>query len=168
MAVPRCCLPIVAALAGVLAAGCASSLSTTIPAYPSAGQLELDTVACEQTANGRAEFERRADYMACMIAQGYRTYVSAATYWTMVELTVSAPRKPTQAQVRLDLHTCATEAGAVAGARSGELAEAVDWVNAKVLRRERGRDGDALATAFAQCLARRAYTTRPVSRVAAE
>ncbi len=166
---PRCSLPIVAALAGVLAAGCASSLSTTIPAYPSAGQLELDTLACEQTATGRAEFERRADYMACMIAQGYRTYVSAATYWTMAELTVSAPRKPTRAQVRLDLHTCATEAGgAVAGARSGELAEAVDWVNATVLRRERGRDGDALATAFAQCLAKRAYATRPVNRVAAE
>jgi hypothetical protein len=164
----RCCLPLVAAFASLLAAGCASSLSTAIPAYPSAGQLELDTLACEQTATGRAEFERRADYMACMIAQGYRTYVSAATYWAMAELTVSAARKPSQGQVRLDLQTCATEAGAVAGARSGELAEAVDWVNAKVLRRERGRDGDALATAFAQCLTKRAYATRPVSRVAAE
>lgn len=166
---PRWSLPIIATLAGVLAAGCASSLSTTIPAYPSAGQLELDTLACEQTATGRDEFARRADYMACMIAQGYRTYVSAATYWTMAELTVSAPRRPTQAQVRLDLHTCATEAGgAAAGARSGELAEAVEWVNAKVLRRERGRDGDALATAFAQCLAKRAYATRPVHHIAAE
>ncbi len=164
----RCCLPIVAAVVSVLAAGCASSLSTAIPAYPSAGQLEMDTLACEQTATGRAEFERRADYMACMIAQGYRTYVSAATYWAMAELTVSAPRKPSQGQVRLDLQTCATEAGAVAGARSGELAEAVDWVNAKVLRREPGRDGDALATAFARCLTKRAYATRPVSRVAAE
>lgn len=66
----RCCLPIVAAVVSVLAAGCASSLSTAIPAYPSAGQLEMDTLACEQTATGRAEFERRADYMACMIAQG--------------------------------------------------------------------------------------------------
>ncbi|HME94963.1 MAG TPA: hypothetical protein VKN16_12170 [Methylomirabilota bacterium] len=164
----RCCLPIVAAVVSVLAAGCASSLSTAIPAYPSAGQLEMDTLACEQTATGRAEFERRADYMACMIAQGYRTYVSAATYWAMAELTVSAPRKPSQGQVRLDLQSCATEAGAVAGARSGELAEAVDWVNAKVLRREPGRDGDALATAFARCLTKRAYATRPVSRVAAE
>jgi hypothetical protein len=164
----RCCLPIVAAFVSVLAAGCASSLSTAIPAYPSAGQLEMDTLACEQTATGRAEFERRADYMACMIAQGYRTYVSAATYWAMAELTVSAPRKPSQGQVRLDLQTCATEAGAVAGARSGELAEAVDWVNAKVLRREPGRDGDALATAFARCLTKRAYATRPVSRMAAE
>jgi hypothetical protein len=164
----RCCLPIVAAVVSVLAAGCASSLSTAIPAYPSAGQLEMDTLACEQTATGRAEFERRADYMACMIAQGYRTYVSAATYWAMAELTVSAPRKPSQGQVRLDLQTCATEAGAVAGARSGELAEAVDWVNAKVLRREPGRDGDALATAFARCLTKRAYATRPVSRMAAE
>jgi hypothetical protein len=164
----RCCLPIVAAFVSVLAAGCASSLSTAIPAYPSAGQLEMDTLACEQTATGRAEFERRADYMACMIARGYRTYVSAATYWAMAELTVSAPRKPSQGQVRLDLQSCATEAGAVAGARSGELAEAVDWVNAKVLRREPGRDGDALATAFARCLTKRAYATRPVSRVAAE
>jgi hypothetical protein len=161
-------LPLVVALAGSLAAGCASSLSTAIPAYPSAGQLEMDTLACEQTATGRAEFERRTDYMACMIAQGYRTYVSTATYWAMAELTVSAARKPSQGQVRLDLQTCATEAGAVAGARSGELAEAVDWVNAKVLRRERGRDGDALATAFAQCLTKRAYATRPVSRMAAE
>ncbi|HEY7203208.1 MAG TPA: hypothetical protein VIA61_02880 [Methylomirabilota bacterium] len=164
----RCSLPFAVAFASLLAAGCASSLSTAIPAYPSAGQLELDTLACEQTATGRAEFERRADYMACMIAQGYRTYVSAATYWTMAELTVSAPRKPTQAQVRLDLRGCATEVGAVAGARSGELAEAVDWVNAKVLRREPGRDGDALTAAFAQCLTKRAYTTRPTSRVAAD
>ena len=165
---PRCSLPIVAALAGVLAAGCASSLSTTIPAYPSAGQLELDTLACEQTATGRDEFERRADYMACMIAQGYRTYVSAATYWTMAELTVSAAKKPPQGQVRLDLQACATEAGAVAGARPLELADAVDWVNVKVLRRERGRDGDALGSAFAQCLTKRAYVTRPLSRVASE
>jgi hypothetical protein len=161
-------LPTVAAFTALLAAGCASSLSTAIPAYPSAGQLEMDTLACEQTAAGRAEFERRADYMACMIAQGYRTYVSAATYWAMAELTVSAARKPSQGQVRLDLQTCATEAGAVAGARSGELAEAVDWVSAKVLRRERGRDDDALATAFSRCLTKRAYATRPVSRVAAE
>jgi hypothetical protein len=86
----------------------------------------------------------------------------------MAELTVSAARKPSQGQVRLDLQTCATEAGAVAGARSGELAEAVDWVSAKVLRRERGRDDDALATAFSRCLTKRAYATRPVSRVAAE
>lgn len=164
----RVSLPLVVALAASLTAGCASSLSTAIPAYPSAGQLEMDTLACEQTATGRAEFERRADYMACMIAQGYRTYVSAATYWAMAELTVSATRKSSQGQVRLDLQTCATEAGAVAGARSGELAEAVDWVNAKVLRREPGRDGDALATAFARCLTKRAYATRPVSRVAAE
>jgi hypothetical protein len=50
----RCCLPLVAAVVSVLAAGCASSLSTAIPAYPSAGQLEMDTLACEQTATGRA------------------------------------------------------------------------------------------------------------------
>ena len=161
-------LPVAVTLASWLAAGCASPLSTAIPAYPSAGQLEMDTVACEQTATGRAEFERRADYMACMIAQGYRTYVSAATYWTMAELTVSATRKPPQGQVRVDLQACATEAGAVAGARSGELADAVDWVNAKVLGRERGRDRDALAIAFARCLTKRAYATRPVSRVATE
>jgi hypothetical protein len=161
-------LAVVLAFASSLAAGCSSSLAGVIPAYPSAGQLELDTLACEQTATGRAEFERRADYMACMIAQGYRTYVSAATYWTMAELTVSAAKKPSQEQVRLDLQACAAESGAVAGARSGELADAVDWVNAKVLRRERGRDGDVLARGFAQCLAKRAYITRPVSRVAAE
>src|SRR4026208_1124124 len=146
----------------------------------------MDTRACEQTATGRAEFERRADYMACMIAQGYRTYVSAATYWAMAELTVSAPRKPSQGQVRLDLQSCATEAGAVAGARSGELAEAGDWVNAKGRGGGRGRGGAApapagarrwgrpgrgaarRAPASARCLTKRAYATRPVSRVAAE
>src|SRR4026208_768620 len=116
----------------------------------------MDTRACEQTATGRAEFERRADYMACMIAQGYRTYVSAATDWAMAELTVSAPRKPSQGQGRLGIQSGATEAGAVAGARSGERAEAVGWVNAKVLRREPGRDGDALATALAPGLSTRA------------
>ncbi|HUM17311.1 MAG TPA: hypothetical protein VL086_16560 [Candidatus Nitrosotalea sp.] len=162
-------LAVVVALAGWLAAGCASSLSGAIPAYPSASQLETDMQACEQTATGRAEFERRADYMSCMIAQGYRTYVSAATYWTMAELTVSAGKKqaPPQSQVRLDLQTCATEAGAVAGARPLELAEAVEWVNVKVLRREPGRDA-ALGTVFAQCLAKRGYATRPVSRVASD
>ena len=157
-------LPLVASLA----TGCSSSLSSSIPAYPSASQLELDTLACEQTATGRTDFERRADYMACMIAQGYRTYVSAATYWTMAELTVSAVKKHSQEQVRLDLQACATESGAVAGARSGELADAVDWVNAKVLRREPSRDRDVLTAAFAQCLTKRAYATRPVSRLAAE
>jgi hypothetical protein len=161
-------LPVVLAFAASLATGCSSSLAGAIPAYPSVGQLELDTLACEQTASGRAEFDRRADYMACMIAQGYRTYVSAATYWTMAELTVSAARKQSQAQVRHDLQACATESGAVAWARSGELADAVDWVNAKVLRREPSRDRDVLTTAFAQCLTKRAYAIRPVSRVAAE
>ena len=161
-------LAVLLALVASLAAGCSSSLSSSIPAYPSASQLELDTLACEQTATGRTDFERRADYMACMIAQGYRTYVSAATYWTMAELTVSAVKKRSQEQVRLDLQACATESGAVAGARSGELADAVDWVNAKVLRREPSRDRDVLTAAFAQCLTKRAYATRPVSRLAAE
>ena len=155
-------------LAASLAAGCASSLPGSIPAYPSAGQLERDTLACEQTATGRTDFERRADYMACMIALGYRTYVSAATYWTMAELTVSAARRQSQEHVRLDLQACAAESDAVAGARSGELAEAVDWVSVKVLRREPSRDRDVLTSAFAQCLTRRAYAIRPVSRVAAE
>jgi len=159
---------VVLALTSSFVAGCSSSLSGTIPSYPTAGQLEMDTMACEQTATGRAEFERRADYMACMIAQGYRTYVSAATYWTMAELTVSAARKQSQSQVRLDLQACATEARAVAGARPLELADAVDWVNVKVLRRDRGRDGDVLGNVFAQCLTKRAYVTRPLSRVASE
>jgi hypothetical protein len=160
---------VVVALAAWVAAGCASPLSGAIPAYPSASQLEADTQACEQSATGRAEFERRADYMACMIAQGYRTYVSVATYWTMAELTVAAGKKqpPLQSQVRLDLQTCATDAGAIAGARPLELAEAVDWVNVKVLRRERAREG-AIGSVFAQCLGKRGYVTRPVSRVASD
>src|SRR4029450_5625313 len=115
----RLSLPVVLALAASLAAGCASSLSTAIPAYPSAGQLELDTPACQQTPAARAEFGRAADSMACMIAQGYRTYVSAATYWTMAELTVSAPRKPSQEQVRLDLQAWRTAGGAGARRRRG-------------------------------------------------
>jgi hypothetical protein len=64
------------------AAGCAAPLSGEIPAYPAASQLEVDTRACEEGATGRAEFERRADYMACMISRGYRTYVSVATSGT--------------------------------------------------------------------------------------
>lgn len=161
-------LVVVVALAGWLAGGCAAPLSAAIPAYPTASQLEVDAQACEHTATGRAEFERRADYMACMIAQGYRTYVSVATYWNMAELTVGTGKKqPDQAQVRLDLQACATEAGAVAGAKPLELAEAVEWVNVKVLRRERGRD-DTLGPVFAQCLTKRGYSTRPVNRVAAD
>ncbi len=152
---------------GVLA-GCAAPLSNGIPAYPSASQLEVDTQACEQSATGRAEFERRTDYMACMIARGYRTYVSVATYWSMAELTVAAGRKQIQSQVLTDLQGCATDAGAVAGARPLELAEAVDWVNVKVLRRsERLRDG-SLGAVFANCLDKRGYAARTVKRVASE
>jgi len=69
-----------AATGALLATGCAAPLSGGIPAFPAAGQLETDTQTCEQSATGRAEFERRADYMACMISRGYRTYVSVATY----------------------------------------------------------------------------------------
>jgi hypothetical protein len=166
---------VVVALGAGVAAGCAAPLSGGIPAYPSAGQLEADTRACEDAATGRAEFERRADYMACMISRGYRTYVSVATYWTVAELTVSAAGKGKQAQaqqaqsqVLLDLQTCATDAGAVAGARPLELAEAVDWVNVKVLRRgERMRDG-ALAGSVAECLTRRGYAARAPKRLASD
>jgi len=167
-------------LAGVgagamLAAGCASPLASGIPAYPSAGPLESDTQACEQSATGRAEFERRADYMACMISRGYRTYVSMATYWTMAELSVSASAsgkraraQQSQSQVLADLQTCATEAGAVAGARPMELAEAVDWVNVKLLGRgERVRDAN-LTSAVSDCLMKRGYTTHPPRRLAAD
>jgi hypothetical protein len=151
-----------------LVAGCASNLSGAIPAYPSAGQLETDVQACEQAATGRAEFERRTDYMACMIARGYRTYVSIATYWNMAELTVAAKGRPAQSQVLSDLQGCATDAGAVAGARPLEMAEAVDWVNAKVLRRgERVQDG-TLARLFGDCLGKRGYVARGAKRVASE
>ena len=68
----------------------------------------------------------------------------------------------------LDLQTCATDAGAVAGARPLELAEAMDWVNVKVLRRgERMRDG-ALAGTVAECLGKRGYTARAPKRLASE
>jgi hypothetical protein len=161
------------ALGAGATAGCAAPLSGGIPAYPTASQLEVDTRACEEGATGRAEFERRADYMACMISRGYRTYVSVATYWNLAELNVSVGGKGKQAQqaqsqVLLDLQTCATDAGAVAGARPLELAEAMDWVNVKVLRRgERMRDG-ALAGAVAECLARRGYTARAPRRLASD
>ena len=163
------------ALSAGVAAGCAAPLSGDIPAYPTASQLEVDTQACEQAATGRAEFERRADYMACMISRGYRTYVTVATYWNLAELNVLAASKGKQAQaqqaqsqVLLDLQTCATDAGAVAGARPLELAEAVDWVNVKVLRRgERMRDG-ALAGLVAECLGKRGYTARTPKRVASD
>ena len=159
---------VIVVLGGSVLAGCASPLSGGIPAYPSAGQLEVDVQACEQAAAGRAEFERRTDYMACMIARGYRTYVSVATYWNMAELTVSSSRKQPQSQVLLDLQGCATDAGAVAGARPLELAEAVDWVNVKVLRRgERVRDG-SLGGLVADCLAKRGYAARAVKRLASE
>ena len=165
----------VIALGAVVAAGCATQLAGDIPAYPAASQLEVDTQACEQAATGRAEFERRADYMACMISRGYRTHVTVATYWTLAELNVSAAGKGKQAQaqqaqsqVLLDLQTCATDAGAVAGARPLELAEAVDWVNVKVLRRgERLRDG-ALAGLVSECLGKRGYTARAPKRVASD
>jgi hypothetical protein len=119
---------VVVALSAGVAAGCAAPLAGDIPAYPTASQLEVDTQACEQAATGRAEFERRADYMACMISRGYRTYVTVATYWNLAELNVLAASKGKQAQaqqaqsqVLLDLQTCATDAGAVAGlaARAG-------------------------------------------------
>lgn len=159
----------------MLATGCASPLSSGIPAYPSAGQLETDTQACEQSATGRAEFERRADYMACMISRGYRTYVSMATYWTLAELSVSASAagkraraQQSQTQVLADLQICATDAGAVAGARPIELAEAVDWVNVKVLGRgERVRDAN-LTSAVSDCLVKRGYATHPAKRFAAD
>jgi len=159
---------IAVALTACLVAGCASNLSGAIPAYPSASKLETDVQACEQTAKGRAEFERRTDYMACMIAHGYRTYVSVATYWTMAELTVAANRKQDQGQVLSDLQGCATDAGAVAGARPLELAEAVDWVNVKVLGRgERVPDG-TLGHRFAECLDKRGYVARGAKRLAAD
>jgi hypothetical protein len=164
---------VVVALGAALAAGCAAPLSGEIPAYPAASQLEVDTRACEEAATGRAEFERRADYMACMISRGYRTYVSVATYWNLAELNVSVAGKGKQApqgqsQVLLDLQACATDAGAVAGARPLELAEAVDWVNVKVLRRgERVRDG-ALAGLVAECLGKRGYAARTPKRLASD
>jgi hypothetical protein len=164
---------VVVALGAGAAAGCAAPLSGEIPAYPTASQLEVDTRACEEAATGRAEFERRADYMACMISRGYRTYVSVATYWNLAELNVSVgaksrPAQQPQSQVLLDLQTCATDAGAVAGARPLELAEAMDWVNVKVLRRgERMRDG-ALAGTVAECLGKRGYTARAPKRLAAD
>jgi hypothetical protein len=103
-----------------------------------------------------------------MIAHGYRTYVSVATYWTMAELTVAANRKQDQGQVLSDLQGCATDAGAVAGARPLELAEAVDWVNVKVLGRgERVPDG-TLGRRFAECLDKRGYVARGAKRLAAD
>jgi hypothetical protein len=164
-----------AAMSAALAAGCATPLAGGIPAYPAAGQLETDTQACEQSATGRAEFERRADYMACMISRGYRTYVSAATYWTLAELSVAsastgkrAQAQQSQSQVLLDLQTCAHDAGAVAGARPLEVAEAVDWVSQKVLGRgERVRDAN-LTGAVSACLVKRGYSTYPPKRLASD
>jgi hypothetical protein len=88
---------------GLLLGGCASPVSVGIPAYPSGGQLEADTRACEQDAAGGEQFGTRRVYMACMIARGDRTYVSIATYWHMAELTVTAARGQSQNQVLRDL-----------------------------------------------------------------
>lgn len=153
------------ALGGWLLAACSSPLAGGIPAYPSAGKLEADVRACEQAATERAEFARRAEYMACMIARGYRTYVSAATYWRMAELTVVAKRGQPQSQVLADLQGCATSSGAVAGARPLEVADAVDWVNARLGRDGQARDG-ALVGPFAECLAERGYAVQAVRRAA--
>jgi hypothetical protein len=148
----------------VLLGGCASPISVGIPAYPSGGHLEADTRACEQDAAGGDEFGNRRVYMACMIAHGYRTYVPVATYWHMAEVTVAATRGQPQNQVLLDLEVCATDAGGIAGGRPLELAEAVDWVNVRLLRRgERVRDGSLLAP-FAECLTKRGYTADAVKR----
>ncbi len=102
--------------------------------------------------------------MACMIARGYRTYVSIATYWHMAELTVTAARGRSQDQVLRDLEACATDTGAVAGARPLELAEAVDWVTVRLLRRgEQVRDGSLFAP-FAECLTKRGYRAEATNR----
>ena len=149
---------------GLLLGGCASPVSVGIPAYPSGGQLEADTRGCEQAAAGGDQFGTRRVYMACMIARGYRTYVSVATYWHMAELTVTAAQGHSQNQVLLDLEACATDAGAVAGGRPLELAEAVDWVNVKLLRRgEQVRDGSLFAP-FAECLTKRGYRAQAATR----
>jgi hypothetical protein len=116
---------------GLLLGGCASPVSVGIPAYPSGGQPEADTRAWRAGRRGREQFGTRRLYMACMIARGYRTYVSIATYWHMAELTLTAARGQSQNQVLRDLEACATDTGAVAGARPLELAEAVDWVTVR-------------------------------------
>jgi hypothetical protein len=141
---------------GLLLGGCASPVSVGIPAYPSGGQLEADTRA--------EQFGTRRVYMACMIARGDRTYVSIATYWHMAELTVTAARGGSQNQVLRDLEACATDTGAVAGARPLELAEAVDWVTLRLLRRgEQVRDGSLFAP-FAECLTKRGYRAEATNR----
>jgi len=99
-----------------------------------------------------------------MIGRGYRTYVSIATYWHMAELTVTAARGRSQNQVLRDLEACATDTGAVAGARPLELAEAVDWVTVRLLRRgEQVRDGTLFAP-FAECLTKRGYRAEATNR----
>jgi hypothetical protein len=106
--------------------------------------------------------------MACMIAPGYRTYVSIATYWHMAELTVTAARGQSQNQVLRDLEACATDTGAVAGARPLELAEAVDWVNVRLLRRgEQVRNGSLFAP-VAECLTKRGYRAEATKRATEE
>src|SRR5260370_42449013 len=74
---------------GLLLGGCASPVSVGIPAYPSGGQLEADTRACEQDAAGGGQFGARRGYMACLIARGDRTHVSNATDWHTAALTVA-------------------------------------------------------------------------------
>jgi hypothetical protein len=149
---------------GLLLGGCASPVSVGIPAYPSGGELEADARACEQSAGRGSQFGTRRVYMACMIARGYRTYVSVATYWHMAELTVTVTPPQPQSQVLLDLEACAADAGAVAGARPFELAEAVDWVNVKLLGRgEQVRDG-SLSALVAECLTKRGYRAEAATR----
>ena len=59
------------------------------------------------------------------------------------DLLLQAAPYGSQNQVLRDLKACATDTGAVAGARPLELAEAVDWVTVRLLRRgEQVRDGN--------------------------
>jgi hypothetical protein len=154
---------LVAAAGAGLLAGCSPRLAREIPAYPSPGKLEADTRVCEQAATADRAFTRRTEYMACMIARGYRTQVFAATYWRMAELQVVARRGQAQDRVFSDLQGCASTNGAVAGARPLEIAGAVDWVNARF-----GRDGQArdreLAALVAHCLIQQGYAAEPIAR----
>ncbi len=150
-------------LAGWLLAGCSTRLAREIPAYPSAGKLEADTRACEEAATAGRAFTRRTEYMACMIARGYRTQVFAATYWHMAELQVVARRGQARDRVLTDLQGCASSNGAVAGARPLEIAGAVNWVNARFGRGGQARDRE-LGALVADCLIQHGYAAEPLAR----
>lgn len=110
----------------LLFAGCATFLSGGIPSYLGPGQseslLDRDARACEKTATGEANALNRRTYMACMIARGYRTYITVGRHGAaagVIQLTVLEQNGQPQEQVLRDFADCGQKSD---GAQVGESA----------------------------------------------